>query len=55
MLEDRINPKSLVKVETIKNREVSLFLIKGIEERPIKPIKTKEVKEVAWIPLSDYI
>jgi hypothetical protein len=42
-------------METIKNREVNLFLIKGIEEKPLKPIKTKEVKEVAWIPISDYI
>lgn len=30
-------------------------MIKGIEERALKPIKTKEVKEVAWIPLADYI
>lgn len=51
MLQDKLNPSHQVKVETIKNRGVTLFLIRGIEEKPLKPVKTKEVKEVAWIPI----
>ena len=55
MLQSKINAAQFVKVETIKNRIVNLFLISGIEERALKPIKTKEVKEIAWIPIAEYI
>lgn len=34
---------------------MNLFFISGIEERALKPIKTKEVKEIAWIPITEYI
>jgi 8-oxo-dGTP pyrophosphatase MutT (NUDIX family) len=43
ILQDRIDVKQVCKVETIKNRMINLYLIRGINERALKPVKTKEV------------
>ena len=55
VLNDKIDEQQAVKVETIRNRVVKLFMIPGIEERPLKPIKTKEVDKLEWILIADYI
>ena len=45
MLQDSINQLQSVKIETIKNKVVTLFFVAGIDENSVrkKPIKTEEV------------
>jgi mRNA-decapping enzyme subunit 2 len=54
-LTNKIDEQHAVKIETIRNRVVKLFVISGIDEKPYKPVKTKEVKQLEWIPVGDYI
>ena len=55
MLTDKIDEQHAVQIETLRNRVVKLFIVSGMEEKAYKPIKTKEVKQLEWIPIGDYI
>lgn len=55
ILTDKIDEHHAVQIETLRNRMVKLFIVLGMEEKAYKPIKTKEVKKLEWIPINDYI
>ena len=45
-----------MKVETIKNRLVTLFYCEGIDMDLVRqPTNRKEVHELKWIPVAEYI
>ena len=56
-LEDKINVDQFVKVETIRNRMVSLFFVEGIETDSVrkKILINEEDHDLKWIPVSEYI
>lgn len=46
-----------MKIETIKNKVVTLFFVAGIDEKSVRknPIKTEEVQEIDWISIELFI
>ena len=52
-----IDENQFIKIETIKNKFVTLFMVKDIDEETsnIKPVRSAEIKGVEWIDTRFYL